>query len=60
MLFNRVLDLLRSFGRRRISLRSSIGQLLFVGIGAACAVVCASLCLTPVASYAAEAKQHGA
>ena len=52
-----VLDLLPAFARRRISLRSSTSHLLFFGIGAAVAV-CASLCLTPVANYAAAAKQH--
>ena len=38
MLFSRALDLLSAFGRRRISLRSSTGHLLFFGIGAAVAV----------------------
>jgi hypothetical protein len=54
-LFNRVLEPFPAFCRRRISLSSSTGHLLFFGVGAAIAVVCASLCLLPAASYAAEA-----
>ncbi len=58
--FNRLFDLSRMFSRRWFFFKCLKGDLTSFGIGAAIAVVFGSLCLTPVASYAAEANEHRA